>query len=709
MADITRLSRFVAGLPRDVDLTANSLQVSSLKVGATTPTELTKTMATLLETTTTGTGLPAANLSTEAKQAVLQYKLAAFRVGVTGFTPTVSQTSDTVTTEVQGAAATDTPVGAGDSISAVAAKGIFVGTVADATDVGKVIIRVAGTDNGFDDGTGDEIYGVLSESSGVFTLSYKDSNGDAYEITASDVSAGMDFYFAEIMDLNSFGVDRLLMPAVGGVVDATTASSVYAESTARTAADSALQANLNTEITARTNADNVEYTARTNADTTLQDNIDAEETARLAADSTLQANLNTEITARTDADATLQANIDAEETARSLADTTLQANIDAEETARLAADSTLEANLNTEITARTNADTTLQANIDAEETARSLADTTLQANIDAEETARSLADTTLQANIDAEITSRLDGDSTLQANLNTEITARTDADTTLQNNIDAEETARSLADTTLQANIDAEETARSLADTTLQANLDTETTARIAGDSSIQAVVDDEATTRAAADATLEANLDAEITARTDADATLQNNIDAEETARSLADTTLQNNIDAEETARSLADTTLQANIDAEATARSLADTTLQAQIDALDVSVIDVPYTAATGGIASGDVVALSLTVAGEVIKANATAIATCESVIGVATETKAAGETVLIRAFGEATVTTDGTNFDLGKRVYAHTTAGQASKTAPSTTSNVVYVLGGATDTNKVFVNTNLEYIVA
>jgi hypothetical protein len=67
-----------------------------------------------------------------------------------------------------------------------------------------------------------------------------------------------------------------------------------------------------------------------------------------------------------------------------------------------------------------------------------------------------------------------------------------------------------------------------------------------------------------------------------------------------------------------------------------------------------------------------------------------------------------VLVRAFGEVSVTTDGTNFDLGKRVYVATTDGQATKTPPATVNNVVYLVGGATDTNKVFVNTNLEYVV-
>jgi len=76
------------------------------------------------------------------------------------------------------------------------------------------------------------------------------------------------------------------------------------EAGARLAADSTLQANVNTEITARTDADNAEITSRANADVTLQANINSEATLRTNAD-------NAEITARVNADSTLQANINA--------------------------------------------------------------------------------------------------------------------------------------------------------------------------------------------------------------------------------------------------------------------------------------------------------------------------------------------------------------------------------------------------------------
>ena len=690
-------------------MSTNTLQVDSLKVGATSPAELTKTMATLLDTITNGAGLPAANLSAAAKQSTLESKLAAMRIGVLNFTPTTGNTSDTVTTQVLGGAAVDTPIGAGAGIGSASAKGIFVGTVSGAADIGKVLIRVHGTDNGFDDGTGDEIYGVLSESTGVYTLSYKTAAGAAYTILAPDTASKFDFYFIEVMDLYSFGVDRLLMPAIGGVVDATTASSVYTEHTARANADSTLQANIDAEETARIGADDSEITARSEADSTLQGNIDSEETARINADSTLTSNLNSEITSRSNADSTLTSNLNSEITARKNADSTLTSNLNSEITARQDADSTLQStvqgNIDSEITARTNADSTLQGNIDSEITARTNADSTLQGNIDSEETARKDADSTLQ--------------STLQGNIDSEETARKDADSTLQGNIDSEETARKDADSTLQStlqgNIDSEETARKDADSTLQSNINSEITSRTNADSTLQGNINSEITSRTNADSTLQGNINSEITARSNADSTLTANLNSEITARLNADSSLQSELDATQGSLGSAIDGDGAWIGFSGTTYLEAELTFTAAFEALDSqlasitsSAVDVAFVAATGGIAAGDAVALSLATAGEVIKANATGIATCESVVGVALETKTAGLPVLVRTLGDVTVTTDGTNFDLGKRVYVHTVAGQASKTAPSTVNNVVYLLGGATATNKVFVNTNLEYVV-
>ena len=285
---------------------------------------------------------------------------------------------------------------------------------------------------------------------------------------------------------------------------------------------------------------------------------------------------------------------------------------------------------------------------------------------------------------------RLLSDSSLQANINVEATARLSSDSSLQANLNLEATTRLASDSSLQASLNLETTARLNSDSTLTANLSSEITARMTADSSIQA------------------NLNVETTSRINSDVTLQANLDGETSARLSEDTSLQTAIDLETSSRLNSDSSLQANLDIETTARLNSDSSLQALINAFDAAVVDVPFTAAAGGINTGDVVALSETATGEVIRANATSILTCETVAGVATQTKSAGQTVLVRTFGVATVTTDGTNLDVGKRVYVSTTAGQASRTAPSYEFNVVYLLGNSQDINKVFVNPSLEYAV-
>ena len=140
----------------------------------------------------------------------------------------------------------------------------------------------------------------------------------------------------------------------------------------------------------------------------------------------------------------------------------------------------------------------------------------------------------------------------VKALLESEVAARKAEDIRLEGKIDqntadlgTEREERKAADKALQDNIDAEEAARTAADTALGVRIDTEREER------------------KAADKTLQDNIDAEKYARTQEDTRLNARIDNEEDAREAADTTLQDNIDAEETARTEADTTLQDNIDA--------------------------------------------------------------------------------------------------------------------------------------------------
>lgn len=120
------------------------------------------------------------------------------------------------------------------------------------------------------------------------------------------------------------------------------------------------------------------------------------------------------------------------------------------------------------------------------------------------------------------------------------------------------------------------------------ADLGTEREERKAADKALQDALDAEEAARTAADTALGVRIDTEIAERKAADKTLQDNIDAEETARTQEDTRLNARIDNEEDAREAADTTLQDNIDAEETARTEADTTLQDNIDTTNAHTIN-------------------------------------------------------------------------------------------------------------------------
>lgn len=158
----------------------------------------------------------------------------------------------------------------------------------------------------------------------------------------------------------------------------------------------------------------------------------------------------------------------------------------------------------------------------------------------------------------------------VKALLETEIAARKAEDIRLEGKIDqntadlgTEREERKAADKALQDALDAEEAARTAADTALGVRIDTEIAERKAADKTLQENIDAEEYARTQEDTRLNARIDKEVTDRTNADNELGTRIDNEEDAREAADTTLQDNIDAEETARTEADTTLQDNIDA--------------------------------------------------------------------------------------------------------------------------------------------------
>lgn len=144
-------------------------------------------------------------------------------------------------------------------------------------------------------------------------------------------------------------------------------------------ADKPISASMQTALDSLQSSLTAEITARTNADTTLQNNIDSEASTRASADSALQ----------TDVDAKLNTSV-AASTYQTLANLVIAFQSVPDDTHyaseklvydSLALKATSEA-LASEVSSRESADSVLQTAIDSEVSARSSADTTLQSNID---------------------------------------------------------------------------------------------------------------------------------------------------------------------------------------------------------------------------------------------------------------------------------------------------------------------------------------
>jgi len=296
--------------------------------------------------------------------------------------------------------------------------------------------------------------------------------------------------------------------------DAGLASDVADEASARQSADTALQGNLDQEVSDRQAAVSGEASARQSADAGLQSQIDA-------LDSGSSAGLAQEVADR-------QAAVSAEQAAREAADSAetaaRQAADAAEQSAREAADSA-------ETAARQSADATLQGNIDSEAASRQAADTTLQGNIDTE-----------KARIDAILTaSSADKDSFAEI-VNLINSVDTENDSAFGSYVVSNNAALAQEVSDRQAAVSAEESARQAADSA-------ETTARQAADASLQGEVDAVESALAQEVGDRQAAVSAEQSARESADS-------AETAARQAADS-------AEQTAREAADSALDVRVDA--------------------------------------------------------------------------------------------------------------------------------------------------
>lgn len=364
----------------------------------------------------------------------------------------------------------------------------------------------------------------------------------------------------------------------------------------RTAADTALQGNIDTEIAERKEADaalktelkeyvdaqtsigdtalNVvkdslakEIQDRKDADTTLQSNIDKEANDRKAADATHTENIAT-LNQRVsdlalsiqDAINTVKNELTAQVNANTTAIATNAANIQKNSEAITAVTKTVGDNykevkdmINEEIVDRTNGDSNLSSRIDTtnialgtEQAERKAADQILQVNLDKEVGDRKSADAALETAIDGKIqtlTAEVGGQLGILTNkINEEIDNRSGADLLLENKIDSLKTESTEKVDELKTKVDANTAAinvekeRAIAkEDAIQANLNTAIANHKDEVNALTKDISDEANARIAGDAALQVNIDKEVVNRQNADTLINNALAQEVSDRTTA------------------------------------------------------------------------------------------------------------------------------------------------------------------------------
>lgn len=364
----------------------------------------------------------------------------------------------------------------------------------------------------------------------------------------------------------------------------------------RTAADTALQGNIDTEIAERKEADaalktelkeyvdaqtsigdtalNVvkdslakEIQDRKDADTTLQSNIDKEANDRKAADATHTENIAT-LNQRVsdlalsiqDAINTVKNELTAQVNANTTAIATNAANIQKNSEAITAVTKTVGDNykevkdmINEEIVDRTNGDSNLSSRIDTtnialgtEQAERKAADQILQVNLDKEVGDRKSADAALETAIDGKIqtlTAEVGGQLGILTNkINEEIDNRSGADLLLENKIDSLKTESTEKVNELKTKVEANTAAinvekeRAIAkEDAIQANLNIAIANHKDEVNALTKSISDEANVRISGDAALQVNIDKEVTDRKNADTLINNALAQEVSDRTTA------------------------------------------------------------------------------------------------------------------------------------------------------------------------------
>lgn len=154
-----------------------------------------------------------AHVSGSARTGILDVKRLASWIQVGAFSTVGGTSSDDVTTAIEAVAATDIPRNIVGNTGILSTGSTLTDTTASAIQNYKVQIRTASDDQPIDDGSGGEVFGVLSSAASVWTLNYYKAGGSAHTITAA---TSIDFLFAEIFNFSELPGTSLLSAASFG-------------------------------------------------------------------------------------------------------------------------------------------------------------------------------------------------------------------------------------------------------------------------------------------------------------------------------------------------------------------------------------------------------------------------------------------------------------------------------------------------------------
>lgn len=244
-------------------------------------------------------------------------------------------------------------------------------------------------------------------------------------------------------------------------------SDIAVETNNRISGDEALSISINTEKTARQDADDKEKLARKEAD-------DKEKTERQNQDNLIKAKIEQEQTRAQNAEKLITNNLNSEISRAKAAE-------QQEAKSRSDADDAIKALLNTEVSRAKSEEESIRNSVTAEKNRAENSEAELRTLIDKnssdivkEQQARQAADNTLTSNLATEKQARIDADNAIKTLLDTEVNRAKSEESKLTTSITTEVNRATTAESDLSDRITAEKNRATTAESTITNNLNTE-------------------------------------------------------------------------------------------------------------------------------------------------------------------------------------------------------------------------------------------